>query len=471
MAANFLHGVETIEIPTGSRPISVVKSGVIGLAGIAPKGVKNSLILVSKESDAAQFGSQLPGFTIPQSLDVIFAQGAATVLVINVFDENTHTAQVTDEVKTVTDGKLKLGFAPIGTVTIKNSNNEVVSFIKGTDYSIDDFGNFKVLSTAIANGTVLKFTYKKLDLTTVTASHINGEYTANTGVRTGMKLFDLAYNLYGFNPKILIAPGFSTLAGVASELDSITTKYRAITYRDAPTYTTVNTAISGRGSGSISFNVSNKRTELLFPDLLRYDPALDGSNYFPYSAFMAGIRAATDINEGFWVSSSNKPIKAVTGVGRDLSAGISDSTSDANKLNEVGITTIFNTFGTGIRTWGNRNSSFPSNSAPDSFMNVIRTNDVVDESLEQAALEFVDKPINQALVDTIREAGNAFIRILIGRGALLPGSMIKYNRDDNSAEELAAGHITFEKIYMVPTPAERITFKSVLDISLFKNLA
>ncbi len=38
MAANYLHGVETIEIETGPRPVKAVKSAVIGLIGTAPCG-------------------------------------------------------------------------------------------------------------------------------------------------------------------------------------------------------------------------------------------------------------------------------------------------------------------------------------------------------------------------------------------------------------------------------------------------
>lgn len=36
MPANFLHGVETIEIEKGARPIRGVKTAVIGLVGTAP---------------------------------------------------------------------------------------------------------------------------------------------------------------------------------------------------------------------------------------------------------------------------------------------------------------------------------------------------------------------------------------------------------------------------------------------------
>lgn len=472
MANNFLHGVETIEVQSGTRTVNIVKSGVIGLVGIAPQGPKNQLVLVTSDRDVAQFGKQLPGFNIPQTLDVILTQGAANVLVVNIFDETLHTAQVTDETKTVTAGALKLQYAPIGAVTIKDSEDAVVDYVLGTDYQIDEYGNFKVLSSEIPNATALKFSYKRLDLTTVNAAALIGEVNSTTGARSGIKCFDEAFNEFGFNPKIFISPGFSTLAAVTTELLSAATKFRGIVYIDAPEGTTVAEAIAGRGpAGSIeNFNTSNKRAELVFPMLKKYNPATDTYENFPYSAYLAGIRAAVDATDGFWFSSSNREIKGAKGAEIKISAGASDVNSDANKLNEAGITTVFNTFGTGLRTWGNHNASFPINTGVDNFTNIVRIADTVHESLEQASLQFIDRPIVQGLIDTIRESGNAFMRTLIGRGALLPGSRVIYNPADNPPEELANGHLTFEISFVGPTPAERISFRSFLDINLFANI-
>lgn len=36
MPASFLHGVETIEVTTGARTISTVKTAVVGIVGTAP---------------------------------------------------------------------------------------------------------------------------------------------------------------------------------------------------------------------------------------------------------------------------------------------------------------------------------------------------------------------------------------------------------------------------------------------------
>ena len=470
MAANFLHGVETIEIESGRRTIQVVKSAVIGLVGIAPVGDVNTPVLVNSDRDAAQFGSKLPGFTIPQSLDAIFKQGAGTVIVVNIFDPVQHTTQVTDGAQLVTNGKIKLNAAPIGNVAIDDSNGDPVTYIAGTDYTLDNYGNFTVLSSTIAEGTALKFTYKKLNAAAITAAKLIGEIDSVTGNRTGMKCWDLSYNLYGFKPKILIAPGYSSMNAIATELVSMATKLRAVCYLDAPYGVTVSQALGGRGvAGTINFNTSSKRAELLYPHLKWYDTATDSNIDFPYSAFKAGIRAAVDNNEGFWVSDSNHEILGIVGAERNISAGISDAQSDANLLNEKGITTIFNSFGSGIRTWGNRNASFPVSTAPDNFVCVRRTADILLESVEQATLQFMDKPINNALIDAIKESVNSFIRTLIGRGALIDGKCT-FDRSKNSNEQIAAGHLVFDISFMAPPAGERITFNSYIDINLLKSL-
>ena len=138
-------------------------------------------------------------------------------------------------------------------------------------------------------------------------------------------------------------------------------------------------------------------------------------------------------------------------------------------MNEKGITTTFTGYGTGTRTWGNRSAAFPTNTDPKNFIPIRRIADIVHESLEQAMLPFIDRPINQATIDAIRDTGNGFFRTLIGRGAVLSGSKCAYSTD-NTAEELALGHVVFDLVFMGPTPAERITFKSYLDANLLTQI-
>ena len=466
----YLHGVETIEVSQGGRPVTVVKSSIIALVGIAPLGASNTPILVLNPNDAAQFGQQLPGFTIPQALDAIFKQGNATVVVVNTFSDTTNTATVTTESQTITGGKLKLDFAPIGNVNIFLTNGTTpFAGVKDVDYTLDAFGNFTALTAVAAEALVLKFTYKKLDTGTVTAAQIVG--TNVSGVRTGIKCFELIFNTFGFYPKILLAPGHVELLAVATELISVAPKYRAIALIDAPLGTSIVAAVAGRGPASVmNFKTSSDRAYLLVPHLKVYDAATDSNINAPYSPFMAGVMSRVDNEEGYWVSPSNHEIRGIVGTEYIVTASVNDADTEANLLNSVGITTTFTGYGTGTRTWGNRSASFPTNTDQKNFVPIRRLADIIHESLEQASLQFIDKGLNQALIDAIRDTGNGFFRTLIGRGACLPGSKVVYNASDNSAEELSAGHVTFELIFAGASPAERITFKSRIDINLLNQL-
>ena len=469
MAANYLHGVETIELKKGPVPVSVVKSAVIGLVGIAPKGAKNTLTLVQNAQDAAQFGSELPGFTIPQALAAIFKQGAGTVLVVNVFDDTADVVEVTAESKTISNGKAKRTHAPIKDLVITNSAG-TTTFVKDTDYSIDDFGNVTVLNfTSIPEASIIKATYKRLDPTLIANADIIGSIS-NTDVYTGMQLWDKSFNTFGFSPRILIAPGYSSITAISTEMIVKAEKYRGHALIDAPAGTTVAVAIAGRGpAGAINFYTSNKRAVLCYPMLKAYDTATDANQDRPYSQFFAGVIAATDNNEGYWVSPSNKEIKGIVGVERTITWAINDANTNANLLNEKGIVTVAAGYGTGYRSWGNRSAAFPTSTSPNNFIAVQRTADILHESLELAMLEFIDRPINNAVIDAIKETVNAFMRTLIGRGALVDGNCT-FDVAKNPPTELAAGHLTFDLNFMPPTPAERITFESFIDINLLKSL-
>lgn len=139
MAANFLHGVETIEIDSGPRPVKMVKTAVIGIVGTAAAGAVNTPILVTSERDFAQFGQDIPGSTILKALNRIYKQKGTVAIVINVLDPATHKTTLSrPEIVTVDqDGKFSLGHAAVvGDITLTNSAG-TTTFVKDTDYSFD----------------------------------------------------------------------------------------------------------------------------------------------------------------------------------------------------------------------------------------------------------------------------------------------------------------------------------------------
>lgn len=465
----FLHGAEVIEVEAGVRPINPVRSAVIGLVGTAPKGDTNVLKVITTPRQAIEtFGEQVPGFTIPAALDSIFSQGGARVIVVNVFDPDTHTTTVSDESNDVADGKITLAEAPVAGVVLTSSDGST-TYVPGTDYSLDAFGNIRILNTtAIPNGTTLLADYKHLDASTITSTVVNGSAATP---RTGIELFAEAMSSFGYNPKVLISPLYGEQFAVASKLLAMATSFRGVTIIDAPEATTIAQAIASRGPGSTipTFQSTDKRLIATFPYVKAVDQ-LGVTVNRAYSPYLAGVIAQTDSSVGYWNSPSNREIKAILGPMLTLTAGISDTGSDVNQLNEAGIVTIFNAFGTGYRVWGNRTLAHPTETTSDIFIPVQRVKDVLNDSVEQAMLPFIDNPINQALIDSIRESVNAFIRTLIGRGAIVDGSCT-YNPEDNPASEIAQGRLCFDISFAAPTPAERITFKSFLDQSLLGNLS
>lgn len=465
----FLHGVEFVIVENGVTPITEVKSSIIGLVGIAPTGPQNVLTVISNERQAVEiFGNQVPGFTIPQALAAIYAQGSARVVVVNIFDNPDHILNVPAESLTLVNGKVKLANAPVGAITLTDDPN-TTTYVEGTHYEIDAFGNIQILDfTAIGATDSLLATYDKLDLTAIASADVIGSAASP---RTGFKLFAESFNKLGYIPKILICPDFCETAAIATEMIAQAEALEAITLIDAPEGTTPTVAITGRGpTGTLAgFQTSSKRVLLMVPHVTAYDPATDASQNRPLSPYHAGVMSQNDRDNGYWASASNKPIQGITGVELDLTAGLSDANSEVNQLNEAGIITVFNSFGTGFRTWGNRSAAFPAITTPDNFYSVERTRDILHESVKLAMLQFIDRPITKALIDSVKASVNSFIRSLIQRGALIDGECT-FNEANNPAVDIAAGCLTFEIVFAPPTPAEKIRFNSFIDVNLLAAL-
>lgn len=484
MAANYLHGVETTEIDDGAVSISLVKTAVIGLVGTAPifecaeayRTINQPIVVLNDKTAAQYFGTARDGYTIPQALDAIRDQqsdnsGYGAVIVINVFDPSKHKTAVTEAAKTFdSDGVIDLGHYGLSAVTVKSSDG-TTTYVLGTDYTLDAVEGTitRVSGGTIAAGATVKVAYTYADPSLVTPADIIGETNA-AGERTGMQAWLDAHSLFGYWPKLLVAPGYSPLAGVMAELIVKAEALRAIAFIDAPIGTTFQQALAGRGtSGAIAFDTSSYRAVLCYPHVKVYDTDTDTTALEPLSSRLAGLQAAVDLDQGYWWSLSNHEIKGITGMEVLLTAGINDPNSEVNQLNEVGITTIFNAYATGLRAWGNRSAAWPTNTGPKQFVCIRRVADIIAESVEQSSLQFVDRPINNAFIDAVTESVNAFLRTLIARGAIIDGKCW-YDKSLNEATELAAGHIVFSYDFMPPPPAERITYEARVNINYLSEL-
>lgn len=474
--ADFLHGVETIEINTGPRQVRLVKTAVIGLIGTAVTGPVNTPVLVSSDRDFAQWGADVQGSTIRDALNGYYAQKPTVVIVVNVLNPAVHKSQVQDEEIVIgVDGAISLRKYAVADVVIKSTDG-ATTYTAGVDYAIDlaageavrlATGSIPASTSAVPQKIKASYTYA--DPTLVTAADIIGGIDA-AGKRTGMKALRDSFTLFGFYPKILNAPVFSSLTSVSTELAALANQLRAITYIDAPIGITPQQAIAGRGpGGTINFNTSSERVGLCYPHVKAFDTFSSEEQLRPLSIYACGVQARKDQENGYWWSASNTEILGITGMERPIDAMINDPNSEANLLNGAGIVTLFNSFGTGIRLWGNRSASYPSSTSAKSLIPVRRVADIIAESLEYFSLQFQDWPMDNALIDSIMESGEGFLRKIKGDGAIIDGK-IWYDPKDNEPTQLASGHLVLSYDFMPPTPMERLTYKAAININYLKQL-
>jgi len=505
----FFHGITVTEVTSNGVTVQVVNSAVIGLIGSAPQWLApvgsgpgiNKPTLVATPSQASVFGQLVQGYTIPYALDAIQDQGAGAVIVVDVFNPNTHQTTFTSETITAPASvgpPVSLGHMGLvgpglpnytiaeSTVVVKNAAGST-TYVEGTDYTIDYVNGllYTKAGTTITASEALKVSGAYCDPSKVVATDIVGTVSGST--YTGIQALQGTFQTMGLFAKLLITPGFTDEVTSAALL-AMANKIRAIAFTDAPAQTPVATAIANRGTSGNAFNQASDRLVLCYPQLLITDlgivptgvtvspQGVVGYTYAnatvesPKSQWDAGATAAKDLSNGFWFSPSNTPIVGVLGPDMNIYMSAFDPNSDTNNLNAAGIVTIFNAFGTGYRVWGNRASSFPGSSGPTTFICIRRTLDVIEQSIQYASLQFADQPITNGLINSILTSVNAFLRSLVQKGALVAGSSVSYNPADNPSTSLANGQIVFRVNVMPPPPAEQIIYNFAVDTSLLSNL-
>lgn len=244
-------------------------------------------------------------------------------------------------------------------------------------------------------------------------------------VLKGIGTLSSAKSVTTYQPRIVIAPGFSEDDAVGKGLETVAGKLRAVAYVDCASGATLQEVVQRRQS-------YGARTELLRPRVQASDA--DGQLvYRPYSAFAAGLRARIDFEKGWWWSKSNQDINNILGVEQIDEFILGDENCDANLLNMQNVSTIIRR--AGFKHWGNR---LCATNPQWRFESVRRTADVIEDSIQETMLEYVDRPLDRENADDIIGTINAYMRQLVGLGAIF-GGRAWLDEELNTAETMASG--------------------------------
>lgn len=454
----FHHGTKTTRVAGGSVAVETVDGAIIGIVGTAPIGAVNELTVCQTTKDFSQFGVILnKGYTLPDAFDVLARYKAGKVYVVNVLDPTKHKTNVTNEVLTQDSNTLRAQTAHAGLLNLTLISNRTLA--AGTDY-VADMQTGEI--TLKARHETLKATYDYADPSKVTEEDIKGGIDSTSGKRKGFELLRDGFNLYGADAKILICPEFDKTASCAAALATLAEQLKAVAYVQLPKGTSLSKAIQGRGPlGTINASASSERVRHFFPYAIGPNNTLES-----LAVHAAGLRMKTDTEHGYWFSTSNRELQGVIGMEVKLTARVDDEQSETNQLNAVGITTIFNSFGTGFRLWGNRSSNYPTVTHIINFETALRTGDLIDESIRRTELQYVDRPIDDALIDSLTETVDTYLRALPS----IVGYSVSLDHDYDLVDEFSKGHVPLVYDYTPKIPAELISNKSVMTRKYLVNL-
>ena len=271
--------------------------------------------------------------------------------------------------------------------------------------------------------------------------------------QTGAFALTTAQSALGQTPRILCAPGLTTptdFAQTQALVDALVTvagRLRAIVVADGPN-TAEADAITYAG------NYGSDRLYIVDPAVTVFDAVSASTVTRPASGYVAGRISRTDNDRGFWWSPSNQLLSGILGTARPVEFALSETETEANRLNEAKVATIIRS--EGFRLWGNRSAA---SDALWAFLSVRRTADLIYDSIERTHLWALDRPFSAQLVQDIRDGVQAYVNQLIGLGALLGGT-IYLDPELNTEATLKAGQLYLDFDIEPPAPLERLTFRA-----------
>ncbi|EDV4482218.1 phage tail sheath protein [Salmonella enterica] len=289
-----------------------------------------------------------------------------------------------------------------------------------------------------------------------TLSNIIGT-TDENGKYTGLKALLSAAAVTGVKPRILGVPGLDSLE-VATALAPVCQKLRAFGYVSAWGCKTLSEAIDYRE------NFSQRELMVIWPDFLAWDTTANSAATAYATARALGLRAKIDEEQGWHKTLSNVGVNGVTGISADVFWDLQEPGTDADLLNEAGVTTLIRK--DGFRFWGNRTCS---DDPLFLFENYTRTAQVIADTMAEGHMWAVDKPITATLIRDIVDGINAKFREL-KTGGYIVDATCWFDEGANDAESLKAGKLVIDYDYTPVPPLENLTLRQRITDKYLANL-
>ncbi|TQV62266.1 MAG: phage tail sheath protein [Halothiobacillaceae bacterium] len=290
-----------------------------------------------------------------------------------------------------------------------------------------------------------------------TVSNVIGGVDGTTGQHKGLQAMLTAKTVLGIKPRILGVPGIDTQA-VAAELIGIADSLRAFAYVSAYGAETAEAAVLYRK------NFGSKRCMVIWPDFVGWNTSTNSSDTLHAVARALGLRAKLDNDIGWHKTLSNIPVNGVTGISKDVPWDLQDPNTVAGYLNANEVTTLIRE--SGFRFWGSRTCSADPLFA---FESATRTGDILADTIAEAHLWAIDKPMSKTLIKDILDGVNTKFRQLKAQGYIVDGTAW-VDPEKNDPLSLAAGKLYIDYDYTPVPPLENLMFYQRITTNYLSQL-
>ena len=451
---------KTVAVYIGTAPVNLV-------AGYAEKGLVGRPISVSNYAGALSslgYSADWASFSLCEAIKVNLNNplgNVAPIIFINVLDPDAHRAAEATAVSLAFTG----GSAVIESDKIILDTLTLGDYVLGVDYTIAyNFASGKLTITSIGETPitgVVEASYYEVDPAAVTAEDIVG-YATDEGTYAGLGAVDLIYQTHTAITSLLDAPGWSHIPAVyeamLAKASQINGHWDAFVVADIPVAdgdSRVDTIALAK-KWQTDNGYINHNSKVCWPQFM-------GSSGEVYhgSTLCAWTMLVTDnTHDGVPMETpSNKQIPVVRQYFGEGSANAGFDQTNANTLNEVGITTGVYWGGRWV-LWGPHTAAYRFGATADAkyiFDNNVRMMMYVLNSFQSEWGTTVDKPLTRALKDTILNREQQKADALAAMGAFIGKPVVRFVEGENSVADLMEGNFEWSFVGTPTPPAKSLT--------------
>lgn len=460
--ADYKHGAYGVIQAVGSR-VADESQGAIVYVGTAPvhnvEGGANNVnkpIVVNNIAEARKYfgySDEWDKYTLCEAMHVhLENKGVGPLVFINVLNPATHKASDAGTVsKTPENGRVTIPAAQdiiLDSVVVKSDNT---TKIKGTDYAIAYNIEKKTITiselTAGALGTsALTITYNTVDASAVTAADVIGT-SDGLGLNTGVFAIKNVYQLTGYIPAYLAAPGFSSVPAVHAAMYQNSVKvnghWDVYMFVDLPimnseTPLTLDTAKTYKNG-----NGYTKENETVFFPLAQGN---DGKIYHLSVLAAANFQELLLSQDGIpYKTASNTDCSLIENLylGASNTGRVYDDSIINEKLNKNGIASAAYVGGRWA-IWGCHSADYDQDNGDQ--INVAETNRMmlyyISNDFQHRRTPDVDKPMTANDLQTIIAEEQTRVDALLNIGALTRG-VVTLNADAQAKSDIMNGDYSF----------------------------